>query len=200
MKEAEAKNIPATIKSGENFTPPITFYVEGAKGNVIPAHFTKEENKDRVKATVNGVKTTIYRSVERSAYCAFCLPDPENGKDAVKCYYVRDHSFADEDNVKYVTYVKPVKEAPPKKEKAVKAEDIVPAAKKVYEVTDVKAGEATTMKGKDFIAKFGLEKATAILNGRRSKTFTADEYSGEAQDIETLEEADSETDAGTGAV
>lgn len=179
IEKSLADKLPATIKHGEEFEAPKTFYLENAKGNTIPKHFKSEENKDKAEITILGQKTTVYRNVERSEYCAFEL----TGEDGtVQAHYIRDHSFIEGKN--YVEYKKPTKEAPPKKERKAKEDEIVPVAKKNYEVTDVKSGESVTMTGKDFIKKFGLEKATKILNGRTPKTFTADEYAGEVQEAE----------------
>lgn len=201
ITKSDAKGLPKTLGAKDEFAEPKTFYVEKAKGNSVPSHFTKEENKDNKKITVNGEKTTLYRSKERSEYVAFTLGEG----DAKQAYYVRDHSMLDSEDTNFVTYEKPVREKPvrepkEKKEKAAKPEDVVPMKKKNYLVTNVKDGSERTLTGKEFIAEFGLEEATAILNDRRKKKFTTTEFAdGEGEPDSANAESQASAAGDTGA-
>ena len=94
-----------------------TFYVEKAKGNTIPKHFTSEENKDQKEMIINGAKVMVSRNKERSEYVAFKTGEGETAQ----AYYIRDHSFL-EAGPEFVTYEKPKAPPKPPKEKKAKAE------------------------------------------------------------------------------
>lgn len=185
VAKTDADKVPATVKQGEKVDVK-TYYVEKAKGNVLPKHFLSEENKDKTNIVINGENVSVMRNVARSEYCGFQLGD--------QCYYVRDHSFVE--NPEYVTFAKPAKEAAPKKEKPAKPAKEEPAtvqAKKRYKVTSVKEGNMEVeMTGKQLIEKLGLDKANKALQGKTPKNFLVEEITGEATE-ETVTEETTET-------
>lgn len=116
-----------------------SFYVEKARGNVIPKHFFEAK---KAKVTIDGKSVELMMNAERSAYVAFML-----GKDAC---YVKDHAFFASGAV-YETFVKPVKEKPEKKkakpkdkkQKADKSKGSKPKAGKSKKTKDKESAPAT---------------------------------------------------------
>lgn len=103
----------------DNVNDPKVYNVEKVKLNKLPRHFNDEDRENKTML-INGKEVKVMINRERTQYVAFSIAEPtKDNPKFVQHYYVRDHSFFDNDKVK--TYTKPVAVKPETKVEETKA-------------------------------------------------------------------------------
>ena len=96
----------------------VVYNVEQVRHNKLPRHFFDTDRENKLMS-INGKKVKVMINRERTQYVGFQLQEKKSdGTEYTQSYYVRDHSFFDNDKLISVVKSQPEANGQPAEQKA----------------------------------------------------------------------------------